>query len=77
MVISTLLIQIYVLIILLVWLIDLRTFKDELFINSSSKLGLSVFVIGIFWPVWIWLVLMKSGGPLVLRLLNKMNNIKF
>tara|TARA_R110000851_G_scaffold133806_1_gene268806 strand:+ start:72 stop:305 length:234 start_codon:yes stop_codon:yes gene_type:complete len=74
---STLVVLIYVLIILLVWLIGIRRYEKELFIGSTSNTGLHVFCSGIFWPASTWLVLMNEGGPLIVKLLKKMHNIKF
>jgi hypothetical protein len=74
---STLLVLIYVLIMLLVWLIGLRRYEKELFIGSTSGTEAYVFCCGIFWPISIWLGLMNTGGPLVVKLLKKMHNIKF
>ncbi|MFT5453102.1 MAG: hypothetical protein ACI9N9_002603 [Enterobacterales bacterium] len=74
---STLLVLLYVLIILIVWLADLRIYKKELFVNSSNGIGLAVFFCGIFWPLWIWILFMVNCEPLMVKLLKKMNDIKF
>lgn len=74
---STLLILIYVLITLIVWLIGLRLFKKELFVNSSNEIGASIFIGGIIWPIWLWFMLINNCGPLSSKLLKKMNDIKF
>jgi hypothetical protein len=74
---STLLVLIYVLIMLLVWLIAIRRYEKELFIENTSGYEAYVFGCGVFWPISMWLGLMNTGGPLVVKLLKKMHSIKF
>jgi hypothetical protein len=74
---STLLVLIYVLIILVVWLVGLRAYKDDIFIDSTTESGFTVFVVGIFWPIGLWLALMNNFCPLFVKLLKKMHSIKF
>jgi hypothetical protein len=74
---STLLVLIYVLIVLVTWLAGLRIYKDELFTDKTSDTGSTVFVLGMAWPLLIFMILMVMGSTLSVRLLKKMHNIKF
>ncbi len=74
---STLRVLIYVLIILVVWLIGLRIYKDEIFTDKTQDTGSTVFVLGMAWPLLIFMVLMVMGSTLSVKILKKMHNIKF
>jgi hypothetical protein len=75
--VSILSVQIYFLIILITWLIGLRLYKYELFVEENSYTGESIFVWGISWPLLVLIVLVVMGYTRLLKLLNKMHNIKF
>ena len=74
---STLLVLIYVLIILVTWLAGLRIYKDEIFTDKTPDTGSTVFVLGMAWPLLIFMILMVMSSTLSVKILKKMHNIKF
>jgi hypothetical protein len=74
---STLLTLIYVFIVLVTWLSGLRIYKNELFTDKTQDTGPTIFVLGMAWPLLIFIILMVMCSTLSVRLLKKMHNIKF
>ena len=74
---STLLLLIYVLITLIYWLVSLRIYEKQLFVDSNSHLGVFIIYGGLFWPLWLWLYFLRDSGQFVSKILKKMHDIKY
>jgi hypothetical protein len=72
---DTLIVQLYLLGVLITWLLGLRIYRGELF--GPQDRGAAIFCCGVFWPLFI---LVMVAGTICMEageLLEKMNRIKF